>query len=117
MTGLIEASTTNGIATVALNRPDKRNAMSDAMRAELIEALEQLGADRAVRALVLTGNGKGFCAGGDVSGMERRLQAPQGEVAFNGWSRQQIVPQGVARQSHGWPARPRQPATHVCRTV
>jgi enoyl-CoA hydratase/carnithine racemase len=96
MSGLIETSTADGIATVALNRPDKRNAMSDAMRAELIDALEQLGADRAVRALVLTGNGKGFCAGGDVSGMERRLQAPQGEVAFNGWARQQIVHHCVA---------------------
>ena len=96
MSGLIETSAADGIATVTLNRPDKRNAMSDAMRAELIGVLEQIAADRSVRALVLTGNGKGFCAGGDVAGMERRLQSPQGEVAFNGWARQQIVHHCVA---------------------
>lgn len=91
MTKLVEVHVQSGIATVALNRPDKRNAMNDEMRSELILALEQLAADKNVRALVLTGNGKGFCAGGDVAGMERRLNAPQGEVAFNGWSRQQRV--------------------------
>lgn len=91
MTKLVEVGVEGGIATVALNRPDKRNAMNDAMRAEFIAALEHLAADRQVRAIVLTGNGRGFCAGGDVAGMEQRLKAPQGEVAFNGWSRQQRV--------------------------
>lgn len=91
MTSLVEVQVNAGVATVALNRPDKRNAMSDEMRAELIQALERIAADKAVRAMVLTGNGKGFCAGGDVSGMERRLKAPQGEVGFNGWARQQRV--------------------------
>ena len=91
MSTLIEVENASGIATIKLNRPEKRNAMSDDMRSELIAALEQLSVDRAVRAVVLTGNGKGFCAGGDVAGMERRLEAPQGEVAFNGWSRQQRV--------------------------
>jgi enoyl-CoA hydratase/carnithine racemase len=88
---LIELKTASGIATLTLNRPDKRNAMSDAMRTEFIAALEQVAADKSIRALVLTGNGKGFCAGGDVGGMERRMQAPPGEVAFNGWHRQQRV--------------------------
>ena len=91
MRTLIEVESASGIGTVKLNRPEKRNAMSDDMRSELIAALEQLSVDRAVRAVVLTGNGKGFCAGGDLAGMERRLKAPQGEVAFNGWSRQQRV--------------------------
>ena len=91
MTKLVEVEITSGIATLALNRPEKRNAMNDAMRSEIIAALEQVAADRAVRAVVLTGNGKGFCSGGDIAGMEQRLKAPQGEVAFNGWSRQQRV--------------------------
>jgi enoyl-CoA hydratase/carnithine racemase len=80
-----------GIATLTLNRPDKRNAMSDAMRTQFIQALERIGADKAIRAVVLTGAGKGFCAGGDIAGMERRLNAPTGEVGFNGWHRQQRV--------------------------
>jgi enoyl-CoA hydratase/carnithine racemase len=65
--------------------------LSDAMRTEFIAALENVAADKAIRALVLTGNGRAFCAGGDVAGMEKRMQAPAGEVAFNGWFRQQRV--------------------------
>jgi enoyl-CoA hydratase/carnithine racemase len=79
------------IATITFNRPDKRNAMSDDMRTEFIHALEQVAADKAIKALVLTGAGKGFCAGGDIAGMERRMNAPAGEVGFNGWHRQQRV--------------------------
>lgn len=79
------------IATITLNRPDKRNAMSDDMRTEFIHALEQVAADRAIKALVLTGAGRGFCAGGDIAGMQKRMNAPAGEVGFNGWHRQQRV--------------------------
>jgi enoyl-CoA hydratase/carnithine racemase len=85
-----------GIATLTLDRPEKRNAISDAMRTELIAALEQVAADTAVRALVLTGTGKGFCAGGDVAGMQRRMEAPAGAVGFNGWTRQQRVHHSIA---------------------
>lgn len=88
---LIELDIVDGVATLWLNRPEKRNAMSDAMRTEFIAALEHVANDKAIRALVLTGKGKGFCAGGDIAGMERRIQAPAGEVGFNGWSRQQRV--------------------------
>lgn len=89
--GLVELEVADGIATLWLNRPEKRNAMSDAMRSEFIAALERITYDKSIRALVLTGRGKGFCAGGDVAGMEQRMNAPQGEVGFNGWSRQQRV--------------------------
>jgi enoyl-CoA hydratase/carnithine racemase len=88
---LIDLKVEAAIATITLNRPDKRNAMSDDMRTEFIEALEQVAADKRIKALVLTGAGKGFCAGGDIAGMERRMNAPAGEVGFNGWHRQQRV--------------------------
>ncbi len=88
---LIELQVHSGIATLTLNRPDKRNAMSDAMRTEFIDALESVTADKAIRALVLTGAGKAFCAGGDIAGMQKRMNAPAGEVGFNGWHRQQRV--------------------------
>lgn len=88
---LIELQIEQGIATLTLNRPDKRNAMSDQMRSEFIHALESISADKAIKAMVLTGAGKGFCAGGDVAGMQKRMNAPAGEVGFNGWHRQQRV--------------------------
>lgn len=88
---LILKTVDDGVATLTLNRPDKRNAMSDEMRSAFIAHLEDIAADRAIRALVLTGAGKGFCAGGDIAGMKRRMEAPAGEVGFNGWSRQQRV--------------------------
>jgi enoyl-CoA hydratase/carnithine racemase len=87
----IDLKVESAIATITLNRPDKRNAMSDAMRSEFIDALEMVAADKSIKALVLTGAGKGFCAGGDISGMEKRMNAPAGEVGFNGWHRQQRV--------------------------
>ena len=87
----IDLRVETAIATITFNRPDKRNAMSDDMRSEFIHALESVAADKTVRALVLTGAGKGFCAGGDVAGMERRMKAPAGEIGFNGWHRQQRV--------------------------
>lgn len=79
------------IATITFNRPDKRNAMTDDMRTAFIDALEHVAATPAIKALVITGAGKGFCAGGDISGMQKRMNAPAGEVGFNGWQRQQRV--------------------------
>ena len=91
ITELVLKTVEDGIATLTLNRPDKRNAMNDEMRAVFIEELESIAADHAIRALILTGAGKGFCAGGDIAGMKQRMDAPPGEVAFKGWSRQQRV--------------------------
>jgi 2-(1,2-epoxy-1,2-dihydrophenyl)acetyl-CoA isomerase len=58
-----------GVLTLTLNRPDARNAMSRAMNQALQEQLAQAEFNHAVRCIVLTGAGKGFCAGGDVKGM------------------------------------------------
>ena len=88
---LLDYTVQNAIATITFNRPDKRNAMSDDMRSEFIDALETVAADKAIKALVLTGAGKGFCAGGDIAGMQKRMNAPAGDVGFNGWHRQQRV--------------------------
>ncbi|SFE65476.1 methylglutaconyl-CoA hydratase [Sulfitobacter brevis] len=62
-----------GVATLTLNRPDKHNAMSPQMMADLTAAAAQLGGDDAVRVVVLTGAGKSFCAGADLGWM--RAQA------------------------------------------
>ena len=62
----IIVSTNNGVATVRLNDPASLNALSAPVAAELSEAIANLSEDGSVRALVLTGTGRAFCAGGDV---------------------------------------------------
>jgi len=57
----------NGIATLTLNRPDKLNSFTQAMHLEVRDALGRVKADRSARVLVLTGAGRGFCAGQDLS--------------------------------------------------
>lgn len=63
------ATDPRGVATLTLNRPEKHNAMSAQMLAELTRAAAQLAADAAVRVVVLTGAGPSFCAGGDLGWM------------------------------------------------
>ena len=69
------ATVVRGVATLTLNRPEKHNALSAAMLAELTQAAADLGADDAVRVVVLTGVGKSFCAGGDLDWMRAQMQA------------------------------------------
>jgi methylglutaconyl-CoA hydratase len=64
-----------GVATLTLNRPEKHNALSAVMLAELTQAAASLGADPLVRVVVLTGAGKSFCAGGDLTWMREQMQA------------------------------------------
>ena len=63
------ASKENGVGIITMNRPEARNAMSGEMNAAMQEMLAQFEADTEIRCVVLTGAGKGFCAGGDVKGM------------------------------------------------
>jgi enoyl-CoA hydratase/carnithine racemase len=59
----------DGIATLTLNRPDRLNALGGTLRQDLFDAVTRAGADPDVRAMVVTGAGKGFCSGGDVKAM------------------------------------------------
>lgn len=65
----------NGIATLTMNRPEARNALTRGMMAGLAEALPRLAADPTVRLVILTGAGGAFCAGGDVKGFAARNAA------------------------------------------
>ena len=58
-----------GVGTLTLNRPDKLNAFAGTMRQEMADALDELENDDAVRVIVITGAGRGFCAGADVAYM------------------------------------------------
>ena len=57
----------DGVATITLNRPDRLNAFTTAMMADLIAAFDVTDADDAVGAVIVTGAGRGFCAGADLS--------------------------------------------------
>lgn len=92
----IETEVHGTAAIIRLNRPDVRNAINDQMRQELITAFEWADRTSEIRAIILTGAGKGFCSGGDIGGMRERLDAPQGDVAYNGWKRQKQTHRGVA---------------------
>ncbi|MEH7826606.1 crotonase/enoyl-CoA hydratase family protein [Gemmobacter denitrificans] len=69
------ATDLRGVATLTLNRPDKHNTLSAQMIEELTQAAHQLGADPAVRVVVLTGAGTSFCAGGDLTWMKAQIEA------------------------------------------
>lgn len=64
-----------GVATLCLNRPEKHNALSAQMIAELTEATAQMAADDTVRVVILAANGKSFCAGGDLGWMRAQFDA------------------------------------------
>lgn len=70
-----------GVATLTLNRPDKSNAFNDTLIAEMIDALKAVERDNEVRAVVITGAGKNFCAGQDLGPMLERYNSPAG-VSF-----------------------------------
>jgi enoyl-CoA hydratase/carnithine racemase len=63
----ILTETGDGVLTITLNRPDRLNAFTETMRRELIEAFDLADADDDVRAIVVTGAGRGFCAGADLA--------------------------------------------------
>jgi 2-(1,2-epoxy-1,2-dihydrophenyl)acetyl-CoA isomerase len=64
----IQFTIENQVAWITLNRPDARNAVNDAMREELLSVLGDARSNPDIRAVVLTGAGKGFCTGADLSG-------------------------------------------------
>ena len=61
---------TDRVCTVTLNRPDKLNAWTRQMHLDLRDAMQKAGADPDVRAIILTGAGRGFCAGADMGGLQ-----------------------------------------------
>ena len=82
----------DGVATITLHRPDRMNAFTGTMMYEMIDAFDQIDADDDVRAVIVTGAGRAFCAGADLGG--------GGETFSRGGSDIQ-TPQGVPRDGGG----------------
>ena len=87
------AALDDGVLTLTMNRPEARNAMSGAMTAALAEQLAAAELDPAVRCIVLTGAGRGFCAGGDVKGMAASGDGTVGDNTIDGAIHRQRVNQ------------------------
>ena len=68
MTDTLKFDVQDGVGWIVLNRPEARNAMNPEMREAFLAALARCGEDAEIRAVVLTGTGKGFCTGADLSG-------------------------------------------------
>ena len=83
-TGDLLASLEEGVLTLTLNRPEARNAMSRAMVDALADRLAWAELEPSVKCVVLTGAGKGFCAGGDVKGMAARGDGTVGDNTIDG---------------------------------
>ena len=71
-------SAENGVARVTLNRPDKLNSFNEVMHAELRHVLDHIQQDKSVRVMLLTGAGRGFCAGQDLG--DRAMQMDSGQL-------------------------------------
>src|SRR5205809_7709103 len=69
------------VATIKLNRPEKLNAFGGPMREELVDALDKLAVDDPIRAIIVTGEGRGFSAGGDIQHL-KNLRDKKDEAGF-----------------------------------
>lgn len=87
----------DGVAVLELNRPDRLNAFNRKMIAEWRQALDQIADDRRVRALMLTGAGRAFCAGGDADEMTEMQTAHNVERKEYLWRSIQKIPLAMER--------------------
>ena len=107
---ILERRDVNAVSYLTLNRPEALNALSDAMLEALSSTLTELGSDGSVRAVVLAGAGKAFCAGHDLKEMQAGRQAKDGGAAYFAdlfsrcaavMQKIQRLPQPVIAQVHG----------------
>jgi len=107
---IVERNVTDAVAHLHMNAPERLNALSDEMLAALQAEFDDLKTDRSVRAVILSGAGKAFCAGHDLKQMTAARQAPDGgKAAFKDLFDRcatmmqtiQTLPQPVIAQVHG----------------
>jgi enoyl-CoA hydratase/carnithine racemase len=98
----ITCEVSNLVATITLNRPDKLNAWTRTMEEEITAAIRGAAADDRVRVIILTGAGKGFCAGADMSLLSAISQdsSPRGEFLTDALDDKNVRPD--FRKKHAW---------------
>jgi enoyl-CoA hydratase/carnithine racemase len=102
MTDLVTIDIQGGVADVRLNRVDKYNALSPDMFKAIIEAGESLADNRAVRAVVLSGNGRGFCAGLDMGSFQGMASGGGGGGTGNLLNRDERPENHAQRPAYVW---------------
>jgi 2-(1,2-epoxy-1,2-dihydrophenyl)acetyl-CoA isomerase len=75
MADVLLVDRTDGVATLTMNRPESMNSLSTELKDALVQSLAEVATDNSVRAVVLTGSGRGFCVGQDLSEHVQLLQA------------------------------------------
>ena len=107
---ILERHDTGAVTRLVMNAPERLNALSDEMLAALHTSLDEIANDRSVRAVIISGNGKAFCAGHDLKQMTAGRQAEDGGKAYFKdlfdrcaamMARVQSMPQPVIAQVHG----------------
>jgi enoyl-CoA hydratase/carnithine racemase len=102
---LLLFETTEGVATLTLNRPGQFNALSGALIDEMQATLDRVAADRGIRAVVLAANGRGFCSGHDLKEIRAMTDVAEVEALFARCSRMMMtiakLPQPVIAKVHG----------------
>src|SRR5581483_5033349 len=92
---LIEVA--DGVATLTLNRPDRLNAWTPELQTRYFDLLSECGERDDVRAVVVTGAGRGFCAGADMQGLQALSGDGNGEVSGSPDSRPVIFPLSIRK--------------------
>ena len=107
---ILERHDTGAVTRLVMNAPERLNALSDEMLAALHTSLDEIANDRSIRAVIISGNGKAFCAGHDLKQMTTGRQAEDGGRAYFKdlfdrcaamMARVQSLPQPVIAQVHG----------------
>jgi len=100
--GMVEYRLQDGVAHIVLNRPEKLNALSDDMYAELCDALHRLNDDTDAQVGIISGNGRAFCSGADVR--QRQLKPREELERLGGFaSREARIEPVILRASHAKP--------------
>ena len=80
MSAVLKFETKNAVAVLTLNRPEKLNALSNDLLNAIVDTLDRIELDGALRAVVITGAGRAFSAGADIAAFQRHMRAGAAEA-------------------------------------